>query len=92
MLLGYEVIRFFAKPLPDGMENLDQLEEAALIGFNVHAKRQNQTLITKDEMVSWFDDLDTYTDVINAVKHFAENFTQRVSGEDQTSDLKAKKK
>lgn len=91
MLLGYEVIRFLAKPVKEDQTELDQIEDAALIGFNTWSKRQSQPEVSRDEMVSWFDDLDVYTDVINAVKEFMENFSKRVSGPDQTS-VKAPKK
>jgi hypothetical protein len=36
--------------------------------------------------------MEVYTDVINSVKSFMENFSQRVSGEAQTSDQKKAKK
>lgn len=91
MLLGYEVIRFLAKPVEAESNELDQIENAALIGFNVWSKRNNLPLVTKDQMVTWFDDMDIYTKIINEVKSFMENFSQRVSGETETSKSKAKK-
>lgn len=92
LLLGYEVIRFMAKPAKEDTTELDQIEEAALIGFNTWAKRQSQDPVTRDQMITWFDDIDVYTDVINAVKQFMENFTKRVSGPDQTSEPAPKAK
>ena len=91
MLLGYEVIRFLAKPVQEDKTELDQIEDAALIAFNCWNKRNDLPAISKDLMVAWFDDLDVYTDVINAVKSFMENFTQRVSEPSQTPAKGAKK-
>ena len=91
MLLGYEVIRFMAKPNKDYETELDLIDDVALLGFNTWAKRQNQPTITKDQMITWFDDMEVYTTVMNSVKNFMENFTERVSDKSQTPDKKAKK-
>lgn len=91
MLLGYEVIRFLAKPIKEDTSELDQIEDAALLGFNVFAKRKGEEPITKDQMITWFDDMDVYTEIINAVKSFMENFSERVSPTQETSGKKAKK-
>jgi hypothetical protein len=80
MLLGYEVIRFMTKPVAEGKDEFDQIEEIALIGFNTWNKRHNEPQITREEMLSYFDDENAYLDVIDAVKAFNENFTKRVSG------------
>lgn len=86
MLLGYEAIRYLSKPLDEGMDYLDQIEQTALIGLNVHARRNNQPQITKEEMISWFEeDEEVYLQCIEAVKSFAQNFSRRVSEEPQTS-------
>lgn len=92
MLLGYEAVRYLSKPLEEGQDFLDQIEHAALIGFNTYAKRAGEIEITKEEMITWFDDIEVYTEVIESVKKFAENFTQRVSGEAPTSPSKPAKK
>lgn len=91
MLLGYEVIRFMAKPNKEYETELDLIDDVALLGFNTWAKRQNQPAITKDQMITWFDDMEVYTTVINSVKNFMENFTERVSDKSQTPDKEAKK-
>jgi hypothetical protein len=80
MLLGYEVIRFMTKPVTEGKDEFDQIEDIALLGFNTWNKRQNLPAITREEMLSYFDDENAYLDVIDAVKAFNENFTKRVSG------------
>jgi hypothetical protein len=92
LLLGYEVIRFLSKPVKEDTNELDQIESAALIGFNVWNRRQGNPEITKDQMILWFDEIDTYTDVINAVKDFMLNFTQRVSDQEPTPTESKKKK
>lgn len=86
MLLGYEVVRFMAKPDKNYQEELDMIDDVALIGFNTWAKRQNEPTITKDQMITWFDDIDAYTTVMKSVKNFMENFTERVSDKSQTPD------
>jgi hypothetical protein len=91
MLLGYEAIRFLTKPLKEDQDFMDQLEKAALIGFNTWNKRNNKPEINQETLIGWFDDMDVYTEVIKAVKVFSENFSQRVS-EDQTSEGKKAKK
>ena len=91
MLLGYEVIRFMAKPNKDYEIELDLIDDVALLGFNTWAQRKNQDPITKDQMIAWFDDMEVYTTVINSVKNFMENFTERVSDKSQTPDKVAKK-
>jgi hypothetical protein len=91
MLLGYQVVRFMARLDKNHETELDLIDDAALIGFNTWAKRHNQPAITKEEMITWFDDIDAYTQVINSVKSFMENFTQRVSEKSQTPEKEAKK-
>lgn len=65
------------------------IEKVALSGFNTFEKRNNLDLTTKEQLEEWFDDLDFFFEIKQAVEDFAENFTQKVS---QIEAMKSKKK
>lgn len=83
--LGYLALKEMSAGQSQNLDGLQVIENVAVVGFQVAAKRDGTPVPTREEVQEWFDDIPFYMAVQEAVEEFSVNFSK------EAGKLKAKK-
>lgn len=79
MILGFESLKVLSEAQTKGSGELQIIEDVVFVSINSYARRNGKETISRDDLISMFDDLEVFLEVKDAVEEFSVNFSKKAN-------------